>query len=96
MLESRRVTLAASGSGAHLTGVTPARFIPFSINLSGTRWSGDWTVSGQVLQVGSAYGSAERVLGRRKPEVLARELLVEILCARLRACEARAVSSANP
>lgn len=56
-----------------------ARFNPYGLQLAGCRWSADWSLDGADLVIRSAYGSARRPLGRRKPERLAEELLVEIL-----------------
>jgi hypothetical protein len=70
-------------------GPPPCRYIPFAIDLGGVRWSADWSVVDGLLSVGSAYGSTSRKLGRRKPERLARELLVEVLRDKLAQCEAR-------
>ncbi|MDB5445686.1 MAG: hypothetical protein JWQ97_1003 [Phenylobacterium sp.] len=82
-----RLSLAGA---SHLPVVKlSTRYIPFSIDLADIRWSGDWSVLDGELCVGSAYGCAKRPLGRRKPDLLARDMLVEILCARLVQCEER-------
>lgn len=59
------------------------RYIAFSMQLGETRWSGDWSLTGGELHVGSAYGCRSARLGRHKPENLARTLLLEILEANL-------------
>lgn len=56
-----------------------ARFNPYGLQLAGCRWSADWSLDGPDLVIRSAYGSARRPLGRRKPERLAEELLAEVL-----------------
>jgi hypothetical protein len=55
------------------------RFMPYGLDLAGRRWSADWSREGDEIVVRSAYGSARRVVGRRKPDRLAEELLREIL-----------------
>lgn len=60
---------------------------PFRIYLAGIRWSGDWVVVEKELCVRSAYGGRRRALGRRRPDLLAEELLVEILAAKLASLE---------
>jgi hypothetical protein len=64
------------------------RYTAFAIYLNGIRWSGRWCIVAGELQCESAYGYAARQLGRRKPDLLAEELLLEILAAKLEALEA--------
>ena len=77
-------------AGAHLSPVKiVARYIPYSITLAGIRWSADWSIEGDEISIRSAYGSASRKLGRRRPDLLARELLMEILRAKLAKADSR-------
>lgn len=51
----------------------------FSIDHAGQRWSAAWTeVDGQV-RVSSAYGSRSAEPGRRKPQLVAEQILHELV-----------------
>lgn len=65
-----------------------ARYALVAVNPAGVRWSGRWHIEAGVLVVCSAWGSARRAVGRRKPSRLAEELMLEILAAKLAALEA--------
>lgn len=45
----------------------------------GRTWSGQWYDEGAEVCVASAYGSAKRRVGRRRPAAVAAELLAEIV-----------------
>ena len=50
--------------------------------MNGQRYGGWWELDGEDVLVSSAYGSKRRPLGRRKAEVVAKEMLEEIVAAR--------------
>lgn len=50
------------------------------LNLAGKAWSGRWHIEDGEVVVCSAYGYAQRAHGRRKPALVAEELMREILC----------------
>ena len=75
-------------SPTYITSVLPPRPKPFTIYLNGVRWSGDWLLIGKELCVRSAYGGLSKPCGRRKPHLLAEEMLVEILRVKLAELEA--------
>lgn len=55
------------------------KFAP--ITLFGQRWTGQYVVTDRTLHFSSAYGGRSVVLGRRKPEAVAKELLREFVTA---------------
>lgn len=59
-----------------------ARLTPFTVEHAGRKWSGAWEIEGKDVLVSSAYGSDREPLGRRKPELLAARLLLELVRAR--------------
>ena len=79
---------------AYISRVKKRAPTPFNLNLNGVRWSADWKIEGDEIVIRSAYGSRIRKVGRRKPERLAEDLLLEILRARLAICEARRAACA--
>ncbi len=52
-----------------------------SVPYAGRNWNAAFTVEGGEVSVGSAYGSSRAEFGRRKPEVVAQKLLLEIVTA---------------
>jgi len=52
---------------------------PLDVYAEGQRWGGWWEVVGKDVLVSSAYGSARAPMGRRKPELVAKELLLGIV-----------------
>lgn len=57
-------------------------FVPTTavrIHAAGRQWSGQWQVDGKDLVLASAYGSRRRAIGRRKRQLLAEELMREVL-----------------
>jgi hypothetical protein len=52
---------------------------PLNVYHGGQRYGGWWEVDGKELLVSSAYGSKRAPLGRRKPEKVAEELLLQIV-----------------
>lgn len=66
------------------------RYFQVCLTLNGFRWTGRGCLEGRTVEVCSAWGyAAPRPLGRRKPERLAEDMLLEILAAKLAALEAR-------
>ena len=51
----------------------------FSVTTRGQKWSATWLVDGKDVCVTSAYGSARRATGRRKPEAVAKEALADLV-----------------
>lgn len=49
-----------------------------SIVHAGVRWNGHWRLDGGCVRVESAYGSRAAEVGRRKPELLAAEVLRQL------------------
>lgn len=59
----------------------PERFTyaQVQLHLAGKPWSGRWHIEAGEVVVCSAYGSGRCKAGRRKPDRVAKELMVQIL-----------------
>lgn len=59
------------------------RFYPVAIELDGRKYTGEWTLilGGEIYVRSPAYGSAKGQVGRRKPELVAAEVLRQIVVA---------------
>ena len=55
----------------------PGRHNHLTITHAGRNWSGDWKQEGREVCLSSAYGSKRCAYGRRKPELVAADLLRE-------------------
>lgn len=57
-----------------------ARFYTISVQIEGRRYTGDWELrQGGEVCVGSAWGSDKASAGRRKPELVAAEVLRKVV-----------------
>lgn len=58
----------------------PGRFYPVAVALDGRRYTGDWELrQGGEICVRSAYGGKTVPIGRRKPELVAGDVLAQIV-----------------
>ena len=57
-----------------------ARLYPVTIQLDNRRYTGEWELmQGGEICVGSAYGSKRAPVGRRRPELVAADVLAQIV-----------------